>query len=141
MAHYNEFGKEVLKQQGSIQGVKTLGAAIGMPDAEDKKNVAKIIKNYERKYPGAIKVARDYGRLQLFESRLTRHEAGKFTSKDYKNKSMVDNLAGRTYDMELPAGLGQKLEEYMPTIFREREHYRWFKRNFPQLLLLEPHEL
>jgi len=138
MAKLNEFGEDLYKKTGGVHGIKSLGAAVGMPDKEDKKNIQIILRNYEREFPGQIMAVKKLGQGYLQQSRDSRRAAGKLNSKTANITAMVDSDSNRTYDMELPPLLGHRLEQYIPTLFRDRAHYRWFKQNFPQLLLVDP---
>lgn len=97
---------------------KTLGDMIGMPDDEDKKQITKIISSYDRKHPGEIVFHRDTAR----DSQLN----------DF---NLIDKESNRRYLMELPPELFNRLEAYIPTLFREKKHFAWFCNNFPHLLI------
>lgn len=93
---------------------------VGMPDDEDKKNIQKIIDDYERDNPGDIQELIDYGKA---------HAKSDF--------NLVGETSNRRYILELPPKLHAKLEEYIPTIFRDQKHFAWFCKNFKQLTIPE----
>lgn len=98
---------------------KTLGDAVGMPDAEDKRNIEKIIRAYEKKHPGEIIFHRNMARDRLVNA--------------FNPNAVVDKKSNRRYVFELPPDLFNKLEAYIPTLFRDKKHFDWFKKNFKGL--------
>jgi hypothetical protein len=109
---------------------KTLGDAVGMPDETDKQNIQKIILRYEKKNPGEIKQIIDYARKH---SKAMENEFGLITEQNAKG---ISSTSVR-YLLELPPKLHEQIEAYIPTIFRDKKHFRWFCKNFKNLLLVE----
>lgn len=109
---------------------QTLGDAIGMPDDEDKQNIRRIINRYEKKHPGEMKTLIEYAQAH---SAAFDNEFGLVSGKGGTGVSSN----GVRYLMELPPGLHAKLEMYLPTLFREKKHFQWFVKNFPELLIPE----
>lgn len=109
--------------------VKTLGEAIGMPDDVDKAFIRRVILEYEQGYPGLIKHAVDEARRD--------QAANSSGVNDVTAFGLVDKSSSRRHLLELPEGLVTQLERYYPTLFRERKHFRWFIKNFKELLLPE----
>lgn len=110
---------------------KTLGDAVGMPDEVDKENIRKIILKFEREHPGEILAIIEYAKAS--SSAFTNEfglVSGKSNSKGISSNSL-------RYQMELPPDLHRKIEEYIPTIFSDKKHYAWFKKNFRELFLPE----
>ena len=105
---------------------KTLADAVGMPDNVDKENIQKIILRYEKKHPGYIKHARDEAKAEYAA------EGGDKQKFGVTNKQ----AAGRVI-FELPEELYHDIEAYMPTVFRETKHFRWFVKNFKELMVPE----
>lgn len=102
---------------------KDLADAVGMPDETDKTNIRRIILNYERKHPGIILDCLTKARK---ESKASENKFG-----------IVNKGSDMRYVMELPMELHEKIEAYIPTIFREKKHFRWFVKNFPELRIPE----
>lgn len=103
------------------QSYKTLGDAVGMPDATDKENIQNIILRYERKHPGEIKFHRDAARDRIVNA--------------FNPNAVLDKNSNRRYMLELPPKLHANIEAYIPTIFRDKKHFDWFKKNFKELLI------
>lgn len=102
---------------------KTIGDAVGMPDHIDRANVKNIIDGFEKENPGVIAFHRGNAKRQ---SAGFRNEFGE-----------VDKNSRRRYVMEIPPPLYLQLEAYMPTIFREKKHFRWLVKNFKELVIPE----
>lgn len=97
---------------------KTLADAVGMPDDEDKRYIQRLLVAYDKKHPGEIQFHRDAAR-----------------ARQHNEWNVVDEDSHRRYLMEMPAGLHEKLEAYIPTLFREKKHFAWFCKNFPELMI------
>lgn len=109
---------------------KTLGDAVGMPDDTDKENIRKIILKYEKKNPGEIKRILDFAKVH---SLAAQNQYGLISEQSKKGISS----SGIRYLLELPPKLHEQIEEYIPTIFRDKKHFRWFCKNFKELLIPE----
>lgn len=109
---------------------KDLADAIGMPDNIDKENIQKIILKFEKKNPGYILNARNLAREGLDDPIYG-------TTQDSRSKSGKSLAGGSSMrlQLELPEELYNAIEAYIPTIFREKKHYHWFLKNFPELLV------
>ena len=104
---------------------KSLGDAVGLPDAEDKAIIQKYLLSYEREHPGEIQFHRDAARARLVEA-----------GKDIKF-AVMDKNSRRRYMLELPVEIGQWLERVYPLMFTEKTHTQWLYKNFPELLIPE----
>lgn len=98
---------------------KDIGDAVGMPDATDKANVRKIIDDYDKRHEGAIAATRRAHRKYV----------------KTLDDAVVDKKSGRRYSMEIPEELHEKLEAYIPTLFRSRRHFKWLRKNFKELFV------
>lgn len=105
----------------SKKDYKTIGDAIGMPDYIDKLNLRKIISGYEKEFPGEIKIFMQFAKAN---SRAFENEFG-----------IINKNSGMRYILELPPMLHAQIESYMPTVWRERKHFRWFCKQFPELVI------
>src|SRR5688572_5416829 len=103
---------------------KTLGEAIGLPDDVDKENIRKIILKYDKKHPGYIQHA-------ISEAKAD------FAGTDKAKFGEVNKSAHGRVLFELPEELHANLETYIPTLFREKTHLRWFIKHFKELLIPE----
>lgn len=109
-----------------------IGDAVGMPDDEDKQRIRGIIARYERKHPGEIAFHRDAAKEHL----------GVGATGSGNKYGLVSAVTGETnsarrYLFELPPELHEKIEAYMPTIFRSKKHFAWFCKNFKELMIAE----
>lgn len=107
-----------------------LGEALGNPDSEDKERIRGIILRYEAKHPGEIKFHRDAARARLGVG-VGKNEFAEMGA------MMGEKNSARRYLMELPPELHEKIEAYLPTIFRSKKHFAWFCKNFKELLIAE----
>lgn len=110
---------DLLSTANQLGGKKNLMSdVVGMPDNEDKANIQLIIDNYEKEFPGQIEdtitLARSFAK-------------GEFNT--------VDKNSNRRYILELPPMLVGRLEEYIPTIFKDKRHFAWFCKNFKKLTI------
>lgn len=110
---------------------KSLGDAVGMPDEVDKERIRRIILKYEKQHPGEIGTIIEYAKIH---SKAFTNEfglvSGKGTTKGISSNSL-------RYQMELPPDLHRQIETYIPTIFSDKKHYAWFKKNFRELFIPE----
>lgn len=119
-----------------IQGKKhyqDIGDAVGMPDADDKAHIEKILLAYDKKHPGVIQFHRDAAREQ---SKAGESEFGLVSGVDKKTGISSDSLR---YMFELPPEVHEKIEEYIPTIFRSKKHFAWFCKEFKYLMIPSKH--
>lgn len=108
---------------------KDLADAIGMPDAKDKENIQNIILAYEKKHPGYILHARNMARESLADTTYATTDGSRALS------GRISSGSAMRLHLELPEELYHNIEAYIPTIFREKKHYHWFLKNFPELLI------
>lgn len=94
-----------------------MGDVVGMPDEWDRKNIQTIINNYHAKNPKDIPRAIVQGRDA--------------PDAQYGKK----NSSFGIHRMELPAPLHKTIEEAYPLMFRDKNQFAWFKKNFKSLLL------
>lgn len=125
MKDNTDFLKDVSKAAEESGNIKTLGSAIGMPDNEDKEIIRRVLVQYEKAHPGEIQFHRDAARARIVES-------GKSTE-----FAVLDKDSSRRYMFELPVEIGMFLEKSYPLMFRDKKHFAWFCKNFPELLIGE----
>lgn len=99
---------------------------VGMPDQQDEEFIQKLIQMHEKMTGGALRKVLDYGRREF--------EAGKYGNLR-NDVALVNKGSNMTYDFELPGSFVFLVEKYYPTMFRDVEHYRWFKRKLPGLMI------
>lgn len=118
-----------LKNAGvrSTQDVKSLADVVGMPDAQDKEWIRKIILKYEKKHPGHIQKSVEDARKEMAEMSSAFHDVLEY--------GIVDKATNRKRVLELPEELGAMIEASYPTLFRDKKHLRWFLKEFPELRL------
>ena len=105
-----------------------IGGVIGMPDAEDKENIQKIINQFNKEYPKVLNLATLRGRVELNETIGLKGDK-------WADYGIVEKETNRARLFELPEILHHRLEMYIPTLFRSRKHFAWFAENFPELRL------
>lgn len=106
-----------------MRSTKSLADAIGLPDEEDKARIQRFLLKYEKEHPGEIIFHRNAAR-----DRLAAHNT-KF--------AVVNAESNRRYLFELPTEIGNWLSAAYPLMFKDKEHTRWFARNFKELLIPE----
>lgn len=114
-----------LANMGTKQ-VKTLGDAIGMPDAEDEAFIRNLITIHEKMTGGLLAYTLSEARKEF--------EAGHKGSV-HNDDARVNKDSGMTYDYEFPNSFVTLMEKHYPTMFRDRAHYHWFKRKLPGLMI------
>ena len=111
-----------------MKDIKSLGDAIGMPTEADKAFIRKLLVEYDKEHPGQIKAYRDDGKREL-EINGTFNGRQKF--------GVTGKQASMRMIFNLPPGLARAIEAQYPTLFRSKNHFRWFVRNFKELLVPE----
>lgn len=101
---------------------KDLSDVVGLPDKEDKRNILTLIKNYEIANPGQLKHTLDSARNDM-------------KSQGDAKYGVVSEQAGRRLVFELPEGLILEIEKAYPLMFRDKNHFRWFVKNFKPLMI------
>lgn len=127
MVDNSEFAKEFLGEfNDPSKSRKSLGQAIGLPDKEDEEFLLRLIQRYEAQNPGWLAYMRNEARKQF--------EAGRHGS--IRNEgAIVNKQTNMTYDFELPPTFYHLVEKHYPLMFRNVEHYHWFKRTFAALMV------
>lgn len=89
-----------------------------LPDAEDKKNIQNLIRQFEVAYPGQI----DYVRKDAMQE-IDQHRKLKFAS-----------LKGQKFErrLSMPQALLLELKKAYPTIITDKRQFEWFLKNFKQ---------
>lgn len=123
----SEFAKEFLAEYTDpTKSKKGLGAAIGLPDKKDEEFLQKLVDDYERENPGWLKWTRDQARQHF--------DAGSKGSVR-NDAAIVNKDSSMTYDFEFPPSFFKKIEAHYPLMFRDVNHYRWFKKQFIALMI------
>lgn len=127
MTDNSAFAEEFTKAfNDPTQDRKGLGKAIGLPDKKDEEYIGKLVAKYEAENPGWLKWMRDNARKEF--------EAGHAGS--LRNETgLLDKASSRTYDFELPPTFYALIEKHYPLMFRDINHYRWFKKTFVALMI------
>ena len=123
MSYESDQIKREIKNRGLKEAM--MSDVVGMPDERDREFIRRLILRYEREHPGFIKTYRDSAK-QWFQMGGEREKYG---------------LAGKQANMrlifELPVELGAAIEMHYPTMFRDKKHFRWFVKNFRELMIPE----
>lgn len=91
---------------------------VGLPDAEDERNVRAIVSNFHKAHPGVISFIAAKSR----DEKAAHESVNPF--EDKRDKSRVRTLS-------LPTPLLREIEEAYPLMFSNRKHIAWFKKHFP----------
>lgn len=94
-------------------------AVNGEPDQSDVNNIIRLFDLYDKSTGGRL-------RKMVNDNRLERA----LNDKDLKEES-VDTAENLSFF--LPKDLQEFMEKYYPTIWTNKEHLRWFLRQFPML--------
>ena len=109
---------------------------IGMPDDEDYKNISTIIRNFEHKYfniEGFKITGEEFIKMCVDESKMAHGLDGKNAK---LNPYGVKTDKARV-NMSLPIPLEQIISQAYPTMFRDKNHHKWFFEHFPQFRVSE----
>ena len=109
---------------------------IGMPDDEDYKNICTIIRNFEHKYfniEGFKITGKEFIKMCVDESKMAHGLDGKNAK---LNPYGVKTDKARV-NMSLPIPLEQTISQAYPTMFRDKNHHKWFFERFPQFRVSE----
>ena len=118
--------KDLIGELGKHGKQGLMSDVIGMPDAEDEAFIANLIKIHEKMTGG----------LLAYTVREARREFEAGAKGSMRNEdATVNKSSNMTYDYEFPASFVAMVERYYPTMFRDREHFRWFKRKLPGLMV------
>lgn len=88
-----------------------------LPDADDKKNIQRLIKQFETAFPGQIAWVRKDAMTDIVEQRKLKFVAKKGT--DFERR------------MSMPQALLLELRKAYPTIITDKRQFEWFLKNFP----------
>ncbi len=130
-ANQNEFTKEFLKEAQKKGTVKSLGTVIGLPDKEDWENICRIIDIYRKE---SIK---RYGFDVLVDCIATARKDTEQHGGRYdhiaKGFNLVNKDSNMRYVFEFPESFVTIIQKAYPIMFSDKEHFRWFCRNFATL--------
>ena len=92
-------------------------AVSGKPDQTDRENLVRLFETYDLHTGGRLrKMLTDVRLERALNSRDAREE----------NVETAESLA-----FVMPKDLQEEMEKYWPTIWTNKEHLRWFLKNFP----------
>jgi hypothetical protein len=97
---------------------------VGMPDEWDERNIATLIKKYEKRFPGQIEWLLKDSRAEVGEEK----RALKFVAKEERGIGLKRSLS-------LPSALINEIKAAYPTMFRDKRHMAWFMKKFPQFVV------
>ncbi len=104
---------------------------VGQPDAWDLKNLQTLINNFNRskfQMPnGKTITGLQWSKLEL-EDAKRQHQADDVFN-DYGVK--IEDSETRI-GTAMPNMLWEAISETMPPVFRDKDHFAWFIKNFPQ---------
>lgn len=103
-----------------------LAEIVGLPTEQDKERIRRVILRYEKKHPGYILAAIEQARAEHRADGLGTRKA------EYGE---VNKAAGGRVLFELPVELGEQITNIAPFVFKNKQHLRWFVKNFRELLI------
>ena len=103
-----------------------------MPDAEDRRNIAELIKTYDKAftYPHPLSIGVS---MELALKEIDNRATTKTIHTSSGSSRVVKENAGMTRRMSLPKPFMEKLKQAYPLIITDKGQYEWFLRNFPHL--------
>lgn len=116
---------EEADKRGSAKAM--MSDVVGMPDDKDKEFIRNLVQIHERLTGGLLAYTIKASRTE-FEAK------SKFATKA-NIEATVSDESRMTYDFELPNSFVVMVEKYYPTMFRDRKHYAWFKKNLKGLMV------
>jgi hypothetical protein len=98
---------------------KRVEAVDGKPDQSDIDNLTALFSTYD-KYTGGL---------------LTRMIKDNQVERSLNNRAIAEQSVDTAESLSffLPKDLQEEVEKYWPTLWTNKEHLRWFLKNFPQL--------
>lgn len=119
-----------------VDALNKWSETIGMPDEEDYKNICTIIRNFEHQYfniEGFKVTGKEFIKMCVAESKMSHGLDG---DKAKLNPYGVKTDKARV-NMSLPIVLEQTISKAYPTMFRDKNHHKWFFERFPQFRVSE----
>ena len=113
---------------------------VGMPDEQDKEYIRRIILRYEKNNPGVIERIIQDAREEMAEASSFGNDMLETGVTEKTKTRGISSSTNRVHALELPGDLHAAIEAYIPTIFRDRKHFAWFMKNFPELRLPRRYE-
>lgn len=119
-----------------VDALNKWSETIGMPDEEDYQNICIIIRNFERQYfmiEGFKITGKEFIKMCVDESKMSHGldgEGAKLNPYGVKTDKARVNLS-------LPIPLEQTISKAYPTMFRDKNHHKWFFDRFSQFRVSE----
>lgn len=107
---------------------------VGMPDDLDKKNITALINNFKREHfdvYGRTITGQQWITYEVKDSREANQLQGSVTQSGNKYGTKIENTETRI-GTAIPYILWNAIEAAYPTMFRDKDHYTWFVKNFPE---------
>jgi hypothetical protein len=109
--------------------IKDYASLVGMPDKKDKENLEFIIGLFERKFPGYIELCVKQEKDDEIENAGGQAFLDPHLIKSHKS--------GLRKVLAMPPELVNAIVDAYPTMFKDKEHFHWFVRNFPMFRIAE----
>ena len=109
---------------------------VGMPDDWDKKNIQTIIENFMRRkftIEGEVITGKIFIELEVADAKR-QHQSENSTFNKYNVK--VASSDARAV-IAMPTVLDAIIKESYPTMFRDKNHFGWFVKNFPMFRIAD----
>ena len=103
---------------------------VGMPDQWDKKNIQAIINNFKRRkfvVEGQVITGKIFIDLEVADAKRMHQSEDGFNPYNIKAKGTESRAV-----MAMPIELDKIIKEAYPTMFRDKNHFSWFIKNFPE---------
>jgi len=118
---------EIIKEARKRGGVKSLGDYIGLPTPQDREAIRLMLLQYDKRYPNRTLHTIQMARNEQFENSAAFKDIGEYGE--------IQEAGHRRHLFELPEDLVYMIETKYPLMFRNKKHFAWFCKNFPELRL------
>lgn len=106
-----------------------------MPDDWDKKNIQTIINNFKRQkfqVEGMTITGKTFIELEVADAKRSHQSESSLNPYNMKMKGSESRAV-----MAMPIPLDAIIKEAYPTMFRDKKHFGWFIKNFPEFRIAE----
>ena len=114
----NNFDNMARRVEGQVEDTKYLKGML--PDIEDKRNIQRLIEQYEAAFPGQLAWCIKQSRKEVSQQRKLQAVA------EAANKPAFNRR------LSMPQPFLLELKKAYPMILVDRRQFEWFLKNFPQ---------
>lgn len=104
---------------------------VGNPDAWDKKNLTTLINNFKKEKfkleNGAVITGQQWIKAEVEDAKKQHQTDNPFNEFGVKIKDSELRVG-----TAIPRELWTRIQDTMPTLFTDKDHFAWFVKNFPE---------